>query len=298
MVYRLLISSPGDVLRDDLAIVRNTINRWNGVYGPQMGGIVLPISWGTHAAAEFGRHPQAILNEQIVDDCDICIALFANRLGTATDVAESGTVEEIDRISAAGRYVAALRCRRSVDMAGVDLTQAMRLDDYMKSIRGSALVFDYRDDAELQSNVEMVLNAAIAKARGRAEVQLQDREAQVPAQVAVAEVWPRVESRERLHTDPRGRVKTRHSWFLVLSNSGDAPARDVYFSTEPDGSGPGDSWFARGEGEDKKYEILAPHDDMRFQIFASLSTAEQVRCTVHWTDDRGEQSNTATLRLV
>ncbi len=55
---------------------------------------MLPISWGQHAAAVFGRPPQEIINEQLVDECDGCIAIFHMRLGTATESAESGTAEE------------------------------------------------------------------------------------------------------------------------------------------------------------------------------------------------------------
>jgi hypothetical protein len=108
----------------DLAIVRKVINRWNGMYGQQFGAAVIPVSWGSHAAAEFGRHPQEILNEQLVDSCDMCLAIFANRLGTPTATAESGTVDEIERLHAAGKYVAILRSHRPVDTGGIDLDQA------------------------------------------------------------------------------------------------------------------------------------------------------------------------------
>ena len=80
-VRRCLISGPGDVPEDDLAVVHKTINRWNGIYGEQYGTAVVPVSWGTHAAAEFGQGAQAILNEQLVDSCDMCIACSGHALG-------------------------------------------------------------------------------------------------------------------------------------------------------------------------------------------------------------------------
>jgi hypothetical protein len=45
-----------------------------------------------------GDYPQGLINNQIVDDCDILIAAFWSRLGTATPVAPSGTAEEIGRL--------------------------------------------------------------------------------------------------------------------------------------------------------------------------------------------------------
>jgi hypothetical protein len=55
IIRQCLVSSPSDVPRGDLAIIRTEINRWNGVYGPQFRTSITPISWGLHAAAEFAR---------------------------------------------------------------------------------------------------------------------------------------------------------------------------------------------------------------------------------------------------
>ena len=40
---------------------------------------------------------QGVINEQLVDDADIVLALFDSRLGQATAAAVSGTAEEITR---------------------------------------------------------------------------------------------------------------------------------------------------------------------------------------------------------
>lgn len=121
-VRRCLISSPSDVPEADLAIVHKTINHWNGIYGERYGSVIIPISWGSHAAAEFGRGPQAILNDQLVDSCDMCIAMFWVRLGTPTAENESGSAEEIKRLSERGKYVAA---RGSMPEAVLHSTEAI-----------------------------------------------------------------------------------------------------------------------------------------------------------------------------
>lgn len=303
---RLLISSPGDIPQSDLAIVRRAIGRWNAVYGHQFASVIVPISWGTNAAAEFGRHPQEILNDQLVDNCDICLALFANRLGTETPNAESGTVEEINRLYDAGCYVAVLRSVRPVDASCLDLNQASRLREYMTSICNKSLVLPYGDDLELQSHVDAVLNAAVSRDRARAELQLQAAEggtAGLGNMQPIAEVWPRVESEERVKSDSKGRVRTSRYWYLTLANAGNAPARNVKFRTElPESSGDGEAWFVHGgngsdDDEPEAIESLAPSGDIRFPIFASMGSAQQVRCVVTWEDARGEQENVATLRL-
>ncbi|MFJ6778365.1 hypothetical protein [Streptomyces yangpuensis] len=285
-VRRLLISSPGDVPRSDLPIIQQSINRWNGVYAEQFGSIIMPISWGTHAAAEFGQPPQKILNRQLVDKCDACIAIFANRLGTPTELHESGTAEEISRLSESGKYVGILRCRRPVDASTIDLTQATRLNEYIAGIESSALILDYANDADLARHVETILVATVSREEARNDFQLQNTQR---GEGPTAEVWPHVDA-----TDRPG----RRNWYLVLNNTGDGPARDVRVEIDADASN-GDPWEIATErtGDGPDLGVLAPRSEVRFQIFASLASAAQVNCTVSWSDFRGEQKNTASLRL-
>ena len=84
MVYsvlarRLLISCPGGIPTTDLSLIQKAITRWNGIYGENFETAIIPISRGAHAAAEFGDAPQKLLNKQLVDRCDMCLALFAKR---------------------------------------------------------------------------------------------------------------------------------------------------------------------------------------------------------------------------
>ncbi|WP_371624177.1 hypothetical protein OG245_15845 [Streptomyces sp. NBC_01116] len=284
-VRRLLISSPGDVPREDLLIVQQSINRWNGVYGEQFGSIIMPISWGTHAAAEFGQPPQKILNRQLVDKCDACIAIFANRLGTPTDLHESGTAEEISRLSESGKHVSVLRCRRPVDVGGIDLIQATRLDEYITKIESSALILDYSTDAELARHAETILVAAVSREEAKNDFQLEHLSGREP----VAEVWPRVDAVDR---------SGKRNWHLVLSNTGEGAARDLRVETKTD-SPHGNSWdiITEREGAGPDLPVLAPRSEVRFHIAASLVSAPQVSCKVSWTDPRGEQENVASLRL-
>ena len=294
-VRQLLVSCPGDVPAADLGILRRSLNRWNIAYGQQFASTIVPVSWATNAVAEFGRHPQAALNSQIVDSCDICIALFANRLGTETPNAKSGTVEEIERLHSLGRYVAVLRSVRPVNVADIDLGQAVRLEEYLQSLAHKALVLTYADDADLQGHVEAVLIAAVSRDSARAELQLDDSVASHRASMH-AEIWPRVLSEEKVETDYRGRSKSRRDWYLVLSNSGSAPARNVSFSIEPVGDKSAEPWIIRSVA-DGPIEAIGPNGEIRFGIFATMGSAVQVRCTVRWDDDRGTQESIATLRL-
>lgn len=296
LARRLLISCPGDIPTSDLHLVQKAINRWNGIYGERFGAVIIPISWGTHAAAEFGDAPQQLLNKQLVDQCDICLALFANRLGTPTVSAESGTAEEIARLSESGRYVGVLRSRRGVSNIQINADQLKSLEQYLETLKTKALVLDYADDAELFSNVDNILVAAVSHDQGRTGLQLQ--------QAAVdpgrsADVWPRIDSVENSIRFGSERTIPHRDWYLVLANNGDAPAHDVRVSwNAADGSSI--EWTAFGYGADDEPHIdaLAPHGETRFGLMIVMETPPQMNCIVSWSDERGRRENTATLRLV
>jgi hypothetical protein len=294
-IRRCLISSPGDVSHGDLTIVRNQMNRWNGVYGQTFATAIIPISWGTHAAAEFGQAPQEILNKQLVDRCDMCIAIFAARLGTTTKNAESGTAEEIERLADAGKYVGVLRSLKPIEsVKNINATQLRKLEKYLDKISDNSLVMEYKDDAELVNRIDAILTWAVSSDQSRSVTEL--AQATGIAQ-SYAEVWPRLESEDRIRTSSRGQLSTSRNWHLVLANTGTAPARDVRFKLEAPDGGPSSWRIWDGTNSEPEVEVLAPKGgEVSFPLFPVLAGGPQARCIVTWTDERGEQSNTATLR--
>lgn len=293
LVRRLLISCPGDVPISDLTVVQRAITRWNGIYGEGFGAVVVPISWGDHAAAEFGNPPQDLLNKQLVDRCDICIALFANRLGTPTAKAESGTAEEVMLLGENGRYVGILHSRRPIDLSTIDLGQAGKLEEYLAEVRKNALVLEYGSDDELSQRVDAILAAAISRDQGRADLQLQEAE----ARRAGAEVWPHVDSAEETIPIAGGRTLARRNWYLVLKNTGDEAACDVRVTIElPDGQNGLWRVLSGSTDGDHVVRVLAPHSEIRFELILAAEDPIQVECVVSWTDSRGRQENSATIR--
>ena len=294
-VRQLLIACPKDVAMADLAIVRKAINRWNVVHGRSHAAVMLPVFWAEHAAAEFGRRPQAMLNDQIVDDCDICLAIFANRLGAAGEFAESGTVDEIERLHARGKYVGILRSRRLVAIADVDLSQATRLEAYLGKIQNRALVMEYENDAQLQDSVEAVIMHSVSREQARAQTQLEQAPLRDPA---AAEIWARIDSQERFRTYFQDDPAVSLDWFLVLHNTGEGTATDVEYSLSPAYSGQA-AWTVLSEsnGSGRGPTELLAGQEARFHVLADASSVQKMRCLVSWNDYRGRQESSTILRL-
>jgi hypothetical protein len=95
-VLRVMIASPGDV-REEREIVTQEIHRWNDANAVVRKLMLSPVRWESHSTPQHGDHPQTIINRQLLDDADLLIGIFGNRIGTPTEEFVSGTVEEIKK---------------------------------------------------------------------------------------------------------------------------------------------------------------------------------------------------------
>lgn len=101
-VLKVMIASPGDVSAER-QIVRDVLVEWNHVHSEDRRLVLMPIGWETHSSPSMGDRPQAIINKQILSDCDLLVAVFWTRIGSPTGAAVSGTVEEIQEHVRAGK---------------------------------------------------------------------------------------------------------------------------------------------------------------------------------------------------
>lgn len=100
--YSVMIASPSDVVQERRQI-REVIHEWNSIHAAERGVVLLPVGWETHTAPAMGDRPQALINEQIVRECDLLIAVFWTKIGSPTGEEISGTVEEIKKHLDAGK---------------------------------------------------------------------------------------------------------------------------------------------------------------------------------------------------
>lgn len=291
LALHLLISAPGDVPDEDMGIVRKTISQWNVSFGRAVSLTVLPISWTEHAVAEFGDRPQAILNHQIVEEADLALALFCDRLGTPTDTDESGTAEEIRVLAEAAKPVAVLvNAAPRAPLNRPALAERQRLTDYLAELRQTALVFEYTDAGVLVGHLNNFLARATAKFQQSVELSKYEE----PEAASTSEgVWPRAEVRESVRTDSRGRIGTQRNWSVVLHNTSRGPASDVDFRFE---NVPEDTLF-RVLREDGPLGTIPPGQVARFPLLLAMGSPNAVDCVVTWTDASGRARETrATVR--
>lgn len=151
-VYRVLVASPGD-LSEERGIIEGVIHHWNVSHGPSERIVLLPVLWETHAVPEYGDRPQAILNRRMVAECDLLIGAFWTRVGTPTGGYDSGTVEEIEQFTRAGKPALLYFSSRQIDPGQVDLDQLKRVRELRSRLEQVALISQFSSPAELESRL-------------------------------------------------------------------------------------------------------------------------------------------------
>lgn len=173
-VVRVLIASPGDA-NDARDVVETVIDEWNRAHAATQGVRLDAVRWERDALPEFGRPPQVALNEELVQDSDIGIAMFRSRLGTPTVDAQSGTVEEIELLVKLGRPVMVYFLH---DMSPEPGEQA-RLEEYRSSLAPKCLYWSVADLASLKVEVGVHLARAIRTVARSKTYALSDQDVEI-----------------------------------------------------------------------------------------------------------------------
>lgn len=95
-VLKVTLCGPGDVSKE-LKLAKKVIDEWNHINWEATGCGLMTRHWRTNSAPDLGERAQRVIDRQLIDESDLVVAIFWNRLGTHTGLADSGTVEEIDR---------------------------------------------------------------------------------------------------------------------------------------------------------------------------------------------------------
>jgi hypothetical protein len=160
VVYKVMIASPSDVSAER-SIVREVLSEWNVVNADVRRQVLLPIGWETHSVPEMGDRPQALINKQILHDCDLLVGVFWTRIGTATGEYASGTVEEIEEHIKAGKPTMLYFSSAPVLPDSVDPDQYRRLKEFRMSCQARGLYEPYSDVQDFRTKLYRQLQLKI-----------------------------------------------------------------------------------------------------------------------------------------
>lgn len=148
-VFNVMIASPGDVA-SERNIIREMIYQWNAVHSRARKIVLLPAGWESHSTPEMGKPPQEIINNEILDKCDLLVGVFWTRIGTSTGKYISGSVEEIEKHIDAGKPTMLYFSDQPARLDSVDSEQYEKLKEFKDSCRSRGLCETYDDHAEFK----------------------------------------------------------------------------------------------------------------------------------------------------
>lgn len=143
-VFKVMIASPGDVAAER-SLIREVLAEWNVIHSGLRNLVLLPVAWETHSSPQMGAEPQAIINKQVLKDCDLLVGVFWTRIGTPTEQYASGTVEEIEEHIKADKPAMLYFSSAPVHPDSVEPDQYASLKTFKGSCKPRGLVETYTD---------------------------------------------------------------------------------------------------------------------------------------------------------
>ncbi|MDR3571305.1 MAG: hypothetical protein P4L81_03855 [Candidatus Pacebacteria bacterium] len=159
-VYRILIASPSDV-DEEREIAVSVIQSWNDLNSYSRRIALLPLRWETHAAPDYGTRPQEVINRAIVDECDLLVGIFWTRIGSPSGVADSGTIEEIDRVGKAKKPIMLYFSRVEIDPERIDTEQIQQLKLFKEKMYPGGLIENFKNRNEFRDRFTRQLEMKI-----------------------------------------------------------------------------------------------------------------------------------------
>lgn len=143
-IYRIMIGCPSDV-KDEVQIAQEVIQNWTEINAEATRTVLLPLHWKSDSYPAFGEHPQKLLDKQLVEKSDLLVCIFAAKIGTPTDTAASGSIEEIEEHIKVGKPVM-LYFRSKIDIKTTTPDDLQKLIDFKSSVQNSGFYWEYTDE--------------------------------------------------------------------------------------------------------------------------------------------------------
>jgi hypothetical protein len=162
IVLPVMIASPGDV-HEYRGIARDVIHEWNYIHSLESSVALMPVGWETHSSPELGSTAQELINDRVLEDCDLLIGIFWTRLGTPTGRAESGTVEEIQRHVGAGKPAMVYFSTAPASLETVDANQYAALKRFRFWCESQGLTETFSNPLDFQGKFRRHLQISLQK---------------------------------------------------------------------------------------------------------------------------------------
>ena len=148
--YDLLISCPGDI-ENEIKIIDDAVSQFNTQFSDALGISIRTKHWRKNSYAQSGGKPQALLNEQFVNDCDAAVAILWTRFGTPTDEYGSGTEEEVEIMLSSGKQVFMYFSDKPLFPSQMNEESYKKVQAFREKYKDRGIYFTYSTDEEFKT---------------------------------------------------------------------------------------------------------------------------------------------------
>lgn len=161
-VIKITLCGPSDVDKE-IEIARKVIDEWNQKNWETSGWGLKYQHWNTDAIPTMAERGQAAINHQLIDDSEIIVAILWTRLGSPTGLAESGTVEEINRAMARDIHVLPYFSDLEAPQTRLDNDQIEKLAAFRSKMMNAGLPCTFKSRRKFRDMFENHLDATVRK---------------------------------------------------------------------------------------------------------------------------------------
>ncbi len=157
----VMIASPSDV-KGEREIIRSIIAEWNTLHSEEKQLVLLPVGWESHSSPRMGDRPQELINRQVLERCDLLVAIFWTRLGTQTGEAPSGTIEEIEKHLSKDKPAMIYFSDVPIPPASIDGDQYRALRAFREACKTRGVVYEFSSRDEFRDAFRRHLDQTIS----------------------------------------------------------------------------------------------------------------------------------------
>lgn len=151
--FNVMIVSPSDV-QEERNIIKENLYRWNELNSRFHNIVFSVLGYDINSYPDSGKHPQEILNHQLLEQADIVIAVFWTKLGSPTTEYSSGSVEEISRHISAGKKALIYFSNQPIVPRDIDTEQYEKLQEYKASIQSNVFYNEFSSKEDFNQLIQ------------------------------------------------------------------------------------------------------------------------------------------------
>ena len=217
-IARIFIASPSDVMdeRDEACKV---IAEWNAANSLSRSVILEPVRVETHSQVTHGAHPQDLINGQLLERCDLLLAVFWSKIGTLTIKDGSGTIQEIREFAELKGHERVLLffCNRNIPYS-TETSKIEAVKQFKNSIKDKGPYREFESVTDFarafRQQLDITMNGLIPSGEGQQKFAAKTKEISLSPEACTLLIAASLESRGNHHEQPNAfrlssRSKTR-----------------------------------------------------------------------------------------